>query len=123
MATETAPAAQSARDRKVDAFVFDCVCHIFNFDAANALGPAGQLLTKFQQMERFIAAGLPVPPYWHSGMGREPDAAALGDYVLLKGAELGASQGEEIMLMRTRSALDSAATRGPSGRANWRSRP
>ena len=43
--------------RKVDAFVFDCVCHIFNFDPANALGGPGlmfdehlyafhQLLTK-----------------------------------------------------------------------------
>ena len=29
-----------ARERKVDAFVFDCVCHIFNFDPANALGAA-----------------------------------------------------------------------------------
>jgi hypothetical protein len=41
MATETAPA--SARERKVDAFVFDCVCHIFNFDPSNALGPPGRL--------------------------------------------------------------------------------
>src|ERR1700745_3323447 len=43
MATETAPSAPTPRDRKVDAFVFDCVCHIFNFDPANALGPPGQL--------------------------------------------------------------------------------
>ena len=43
MATETAPAEQAARERKVDAFVFDCVCHIFNFDPANAIGPPGQL--------------------------------------------------------------------------------
>ena len=28
---------------KVDAFVFDCVCHIFNFDPANALGGPGQM--------------------------------------------------------------------------------
>jgi uncharacterized protein len=45
------------RSSKVDAFVFDCVCHIFNFDPANAIGPPGvmfdehlyafhQLLTK-----------------------------------------------------------------------------
>ncbi len=27
----------------VDAFVFDCVCHIFNFDKKNALGPPGEL--------------------------------------------------------------------------------
>src|SRR6201995_5564277 len=26
-----------------DAFVFDCVCHIFNFDPKNALGPPGQM--------------------------------------------------------------------------------
>jgi hypothetical protein len=43
MATETAPSEHAARERKVDAFVFDCVCHIFNFDPANAIGPPGQL--------------------------------------------------------------------------------
>ena len=43
MATETAPHRQAARERKVDAFVFDCVCHIFNFDPANAIGPPGQM--------------------------------------------------------------------------------
>jgi uncharacterized protein len=43
MATETAPSEQAARERKVDAFVFDCVCHIFNFDPANAIGPPGQM--------------------------------------------------------------------------------
>ncbi len=53
--TETRPGA--SHKRKVDAFVFDCVCHIFNFDPSNALGPPGlmfdehlfafhQLLTK-----------------------------------------------------------------------------
>ena len=39
--TESSP--DNASKRKVDAFVFDCVCHIFNFDPANALGPPGQL--------------------------------------------------------------------------------
>jgi len=39
--TETQPSAQ--REPKVSAFVFDCVCHIFNFDPANALGGPGQL--------------------------------------------------------------------------------
>jgi len=39
--TETVSATQ--RERKVSAFVFDCVCHIFNFDPANALGGPGQL--------------------------------------------------------------------------------
>ena len=33
----------TAGKRKVDAFVFDCVCHVFNFDKANALGPPGEL--------------------------------------------------------------------------------
>ncbi|HET6547192.1 MAG TPA: amidohydrolase family protein, partial [Solirubrobacter sp.] len=53
--TETHPG--TSNKRKVDAFVFDCVCHIFNFDPANALGDPGlmfdehlfafhQLLTK-----------------------------------------------------------------------------
>ena len=39
--TQAEPGA--TRERKVDAFVFDCVCHIFNFDPSNALGPPGQL--------------------------------------------------------------------------------
>ena len=41
--TETRPGEGAARERKVDAFVFDCVCHVFNFDKANALGPPGDL--------------------------------------------------------------------------------
>ena len=41
--TETRPGEGAARERKVDAFVFDCVCHVFNFDKANALGPPGEL--------------------------------------------------------------------------------
>jgi hypothetical protein len=41
--TDAAPAAAGARERKVPAFVFDCVCHIFNFDKANALGPPGEM--------------------------------------------------------------------------------
>jgi len=44
MATiETRPGEGAARERKVDAFVFDCVCHVFNFDPANALGTPGQM--------------------------------------------------------------------------------
>ena len=39
--TDTQPGA--AGTRKVDAFVFDCVCHIFNFDPANAIGAPGQM--------------------------------------------------------------------------------
>ena len=40
--TETRP-GDAPRERKVNAFVFDCVCHIFNFDPKNALGPPGQM--------------------------------------------------------------------------------
>ena len=36
--TESQPTEAGAR--KVDAFVFDCVCHIFNFDKKNAHRPA-----------------------------------------------------------------------------------
>jgi predicted TIM-barrel fold metal-dependent hydrolase len=44
MATiETRPQDEAARERKVSAFVFDCVCHIFNFDPANAIGQPGQM--------------------------------------------------------------------------------
>ena len=25
------------------AFVFDCVCHVFNFDKRNAIGPPGEM--------------------------------------------------------------------------------
>jgi uncharacterized protein len=39
--TESQPT--EARARKVDAFVFDCVCHIFNFDKKNAIGPPGEM--------------------------------------------------------------------------------
>ena len=39
----TEPEAREGAGRKVDAFVFDCVCHVFNFDEANALGPPGEL--------------------------------------------------------------------------------
>jgi len=41
--TETRPGDASARERQVKAFVFDCVCHIFNFDPANELGGPGQM--------------------------------------------------------------------------------
>ena len=40
--SETAETAAS-RQRAVPAFVFDSVCHIFNFDKRNALGPPGEL--------------------------------------------------------------------------------
>ena len=41
--TETRPGDATVRERSVRAFVFDCVCHIFNFDPANAIGPPGQM--------------------------------------------------------------------------------
>src|SRR5581483_9839464 len=67
---------------------------------------AGKLLTKVQQMQRFLAAGLPVPYFWHASLGAGPDRERLGDYVLAKPAELGASQGRGIRLMRTATALN-----------------
>jgi hypothetical protein len=73
---------------------------------------SGQLLTKQQQMERFRAAGLPVPYYWHKGSAVAPDASALGDYVLIKPATLGASQGRGIKLMRTEKALQAVGELG-----------
>ena len=36
--TDAAATGTGTRERKVPAFVFDCVCHIFNFDKRNALG-------------------------------------------------------------------------------------
>jgi hypothetical protein len=66
---------------------------------------AGQLLTKGQQMERFVAAGLPVPPFWFKGSEVPPEHAILGRHVLVKSAELGASLGSGIVLMRTAAAL------------------
>jgi predicted TIM-barrel fold metal-dependent hydrolase len=41
--TETQTQPAGTRERKVPTFVFDCVCHVFNFDKANALGPPGEL--------------------------------------------------------------------------------
>ena len=40
--TDTAETA-APRQRAVPAFVFDSVCHIFNFDKRNAIGPPGEL--------------------------------------------------------------------------------
>jgi len=41
--TDAATTGAGTRERKVPAFVFDCVCHIFNFDKRNALGPPGEM--------------------------------------------------------------------------------
>ena len=41
--TVTEERRDQAGKRKVDAFVFDCVCHLFNFDKKNAIGPPGEL--------------------------------------------------------------------------------
>ena len=42
-ATDTQSEPAAAREQKVPAFVFDCVCHVFNFDKRNAIGPPGEL--------------------------------------------------------------------------------
>ena len=55
-----------ARERKVDAFVFDCVCHIFNFDQANALGPPGRDVRR---------APLRLPPAAHRARARRSSRA------------------------------------------------
>jgi uncharacterized protein len=43
MATTDAAETAVPRQRAVPAFVFDSVCHIFNFDKRNAIGPPGEL--------------------------------------------------------------------------------
>jgi hypothetical protein len=73
---------------------------------------AGQLLSKQQQMQRFIAAGLPVPYFWHPSLNAPPDRDQLGDYLLAKPAFIGASQGAGIALMRTGTALQKFAALG-----------
>ena len=73
--TEASP--DTARERKVDAFVFDCVCHIFNFDPANALGPPGQLfdehLYAFHQLLTKRGRDGPRPRGVHEGVERRRD--------------------------------------------------
>ena len=59
--TETGPPSAAPAQRKVDAFVFDCVCHIFNFDPANAIGPPGPDVRR---------APLRVPPVPHHARAR-----------------------------------------------------
>lgn len=58
--TDTQPGTSGKR--KVDAFVFDCVCHIFNFDPSNALGGPGLMfdehLYAFHQL--LTAEGEPI---------------------------------------------------------------
>jgi hypothetical protein len=73
---------------------------------------AGQLLTKVQQMQRFIAAGLPVPYFWHPSMAEPPDPERLSEYLVIKPAALGASQGKGVTLMHTATALRKLGTLG-----------
>ena len=40
---KTQPETDASHKRNVDAFVFDCVAHVFNFDESNVLGPPGEL--------------------------------------------------------------------------------
>ena len=44
--TDTAAGSAGVRERKVPAFVFDCVCHVFNFDKKNALGKCASATVK-----------------------------------------------------------------------------
>jgi hypothetical protein len=82
--------------------------YLRNFEPARGKVYAGQLLTKRQQMARFVAAGLPVPSFWFNDAAARPDPSVLsllGSHVLVKSAEMGASLGKGIVLMRTAAAL------------------
>ncbi len=43
MATVVEAQSGASSKRKVPAFVFDAVCHVFNFDKRNAIGPPGEM--------------------------------------------------------------------------------
>ena len=81
--------------------------YLRNFEPNRGKIYSGQLLTKRQQMARFQAAGLAVPPFWFKDGKDMPDPAILGSHVLVKSAGLGASLGKDIVLMRTATALAS----------------
>jgi hypothetical protein len=87
--------------------------YLRNFEPARGKVYAGQLLTKQQQMERFVAAGLSVPSFWFNGAAAHPDPSVLGSHVLVKSAEMGASLGKGIVLMRTAAALANLDQLGP----------
>ena len=55
-------AAGARASARSPAFVFDCVCHIFNFDKANALGPPGEMFDEhLYAFHQFLTAeGEPV---------------------------------------------------------------
>src|SRR5215207_2088112 len=46
--------------------------YLRNFEPARGKVYSGQLLTKQEQMDRFVAAGLPVPPFWFNGCAELP---------------------------------------------------
>ena len=73
---------------------------------------AGMLISKREQMGRFLRAGLSVPPYWFNGSTSDPLQAGLGSHVLVKPAMIGASHGDGIKLMRTEAALEAAPSLG-----------
>jgi hypothetical protein len=73
---------------------------------------AGLLISKREQMGRFLAAGLSVPPFWFNGSTSDPLQAGLGSHVLVKPAMIGVSHGEGVKLMRTEAALKAAPSLG-----------
>jgi len=73
---------------------------------------AGLLISKREQMERFLRAGLSVPPYWFNGSASDPLQAGLGSHVLVKSAMIGASNGDGFKLMPTGAALKAAPSLG-----------
>ena len=60
--TKARGSGTGTRERKVPAFVFDCVCHIFNFDKSNAFGPPGEMFDEhLYAFHQFLTkAGEPV---------------------------------------------------------------
>ncbi len=103
---ETPSAVTRKQAAKRPTLVFSPL-YLRDFKPARGKVYAGQLLNKQQQMERFVQAGLPVPPFWFKGANSQPDPAKLGSHVLVKSATLGASRGDGIVLMRTATALAS----------------
>ena len=64
----------SSKKGKAPAFVFDAVCHIFNFDPKNALGQPGQMFNEhlyaFHQLLTRAGRTDPEPRTVHAGMER-----------------------------------------------------
>ena len=100
---ETPSSVTRRQAAKRPSLVFSPV-YLRYFEPSRGKVYSGQLLTKQQQMARFVAAGLPVPPFWF-GSGGRPAPDTFGEFVLVKSALLGASRGKNIVLMRTAAAM------------------